>query len=875
MINEDFSQFLDEVESKDKTLSVYIELYRFSILVIQCWESQRIADYQLYISSIKETLPYLFAFNRYNYQHSTLEFLSDISLLGDFYTDLLNSGIMFESMASQPGKHTSCGYVLEIYNKIIKQITPNIDGSGSGWLRNLPRLAFIRQILQNASNANLFSETEKDPLKSKIPNMEQIAKLRWVLENRNLLGIDNAQYFITEREAIHVITGQIIEKRFLECKQIGLKNMKVFVRKIIECKPLGSFEWIRKEMKLKKIVPFLSKRKVTTKTKSPLTKAEKQILLSNLQDDEIPMTSFSMLSPNGVSPYLGSKKSDSGKFILNRYACEISIENEEFDLIVLDFMALVFCKPPSHVYASKLPLEAFCTWLVSTMLTPSLSRSSSVVVCIDRKALDEDFPLKCETHKNRESKSSGKRDFTHLLGKLLDTDLEIVTKFYIPPYSWMSRDRKIRFQLIFKAFQEIFENPMKYPFPDTDFKLYVDGFKNDGYDLRTAILTYIGGSYSTACSEFSVFLPEADQSIFYIIKKLPYDKCLIKYRDNDILMASIFQCQEICNRPNQKIILQNIDSNKTCYDVNQICESISNDETLSELKLPVQSLILSFLIIGNNDYSGKVWGLSCDLAFRSLQKMKGDLACVVNNESLASSSILPEHLFTIFSSKCKYSLSYPFFQKFVKLLYIEKNASLFKGMVQLPLPKNIRTWKKVDLITAFSILDIPTVGENDKDLLVPELKVKITSHLNVNPSEKSKLDSFISDGISPLDIEYACVQKTIWLNKNPRDWCPSLLQIKNMYGRCVLTGLLFSCPEYFPPKIDLTKFGYILQNGNISFDLSPSLTKEKSQRTVYASVLKLLGQTSEIRENRKRNNNPNLQKAKRQKQVGSKTLMIE
>ena len=123
---------------------------------------------------------------------------------------------------------------MEIYNKIIKQITPNIDGSGSGWLRNLPRLAFIRQILQNASNANLFSETEKDPLKYKIANMEQIAKLRWVLEKRNILGIDNAQYSITEREATHVVTGQKIEQRFLECKQIGSKNMQEFVQKIIE-----------------------------------------------------------------------------------------------------------------------------------------------------------------------------------------------------------------------------------------------------------------------------------------------------------------------------------------------------------------------------------------------------------------------------------------------------------------------------------------------------------------------------------------------------------------------------------------------------------------------------------------------------------------
>ena len=186
-----------------------------------------------------------------------------------------------------------------------------------------------------------------------------------------------------------------------------------------------------------------------------------------------------MLSPNnGISLYLGSKKSESGKFILSRYAHEITMENQEFDLILVDFMALIFRKPPSYIYTAKLPLEAFCFWLVSAMLTPYLLCSPAVVICIDRKALNDDFPLKCETHKSREFKAPGSQDFTKLLSHLLDTDLEIVSDYYIPPYSWMSTDRNIRYQLIFRAFEEIFQNPHKYSFPNQEFKLYVDGFSN-------------------------------------------------------------------------------------------------------------------------------------------------------------------------------------------------------------------------------------------------------------------------------------------------------------------------------------------------------------------------------------------------------------
>jgi hypothetical protein len=206
--------FLDKVSSIDKSMAVYVELYKFSVLVIQCWESQRIPNFDMYIYSIKETLPYLFAFNRYNYQQSALEFLADISLLGEYYTDLLRSGIMFESLSCQPGKQVSCGYILEIYNKIIKQITPNIDCTGNAWLRNLPRLAFIRQILLNAVKAKLFSESEKDPIAAKLTSVEHISKLRWVLEIRNIFDIDNIAYSITPRDAIHIFNGHKIKERF-------------------------------------------------------------------------------------------------------------------------------------------------------------------------------------------------------------------------------------------------------------------------------------------------------------------------------------------------------------------------------------------------------------------------------------------------------------------------------------------------------------------------------------------------------------------------------------------------------------------------------------------------------------------------------------
>ena len=107
----------------------------------------------------------------------------------------------------------------------------------------------------------------------------------------------------------------------------------------------------------------------------------KQTLLSNYSDDAIPKSSYAMLSSdNGNTPYMCSNKSDSGKFILNNYAQPLIFESMRFDLVVVDFMALIFSQPPSHVYSSTLPLELFCSWLISAFICPYIDNYISMGV---------------------------------------------------------------------------------------------------------------------------------------------------------------------------------------------------------------------------------------------------------------------------------------------------------------------------------------------------------------------------------------------------------------------------------------------------------------------------------------------------------------
>ena len=392
----------------------------------------------------------------------------------------------------------------------------------------------------NASKAKLFSDSEKDPIAAKVTDIELISKLRWVLESRNIFEIDFGRDLIEPRDAIHLFNGQNIDLNFIQCKNIGKRALDRLVSKFIKSKPPGSIDFLRKELNLKKIVPIQSKRKYIPKVKAPLSKTEKQTLLNNYSNEEVPKTSFSMLSPNNNNtPYLGSKKSDSGKFILDKYGEEIRVDNLKFDLIVVDFMPLIFSQPPSQIYTAVSPLEAFCNWLVSTFLTPYLQNSSRVVICIDRKDLEDKYAIKSETHRVRKNKGDGTSDFVKLLNVLLNQNVNIVSETYIPPFSWISRNREIRFELIFKAFDEVFKYPEKYFFTDLNFQLIVDGFYDCGKYLHSMILNCHDGCFAVTSSEFTVLLPEADQSIFYILKQYEFTNCLIKFKDNDILLSAI------------------------------------------------------------------------------------------------------------------------------------------------------------------------------------------------------------------------------------------------------------------------------------------------------------------------------------------------
>ena len=192
----------------------------------------------------------------------------------------------------------------------------------------------------------------------------------------------------------------------------------------------------------------------------------------------------------------------------------------------------------------------------------------------------------------------------------------------------------------------------------------------------------------------------------------------------------------------------------------------------------------------------------------------------------------------------------PSFKEFIKLIYIEKKLNLFKGVLQSPLPKNIQTWKKSELTAAFDLIEISKTEEGGKLMTVPKMKAKLLNHLELNLLDKQRLETYTSQGKKPSELDYSYIRKIIWLNKNPKDWCPSEYQIHNMFGRCVLTILLFSTPACFPSEEDLSNFGYIVEN-EIALNLAPSQAKEKNVAILLSSICKKLSRTGHNENKRK------------------------
>ena len=808
-ISESLEPFLDQIQVLDKTLSMYIDFWRGTLMVLEGWEAQRIKNASMYLHSVKSFLPYFFAFGRRNYQESSVEFLMDNELLSEYFQDLVSSGIYFDSFSSENGLATSVGYQLELFNKFIKQLSNNLDSTGTAWQRALPLISYTRTVLTNAGKLDLFSDHKETAL-SKQPSLVHINKFRYLFLLRNVFKADLDNFSITARDAMHIRNCKPVALDFVNSIEKGNNFLTNFVELVIEHKPKGSFDTLRQKLSLPKIVPFPQVKKTVSAAQKKLSEIEKNLLLQSSEEEAIPLSSNAMLSAdNGVSLLIDAGKSDSGKFLLAEYPAQVKVSDIEFDIIAVDFMPLVFSTPPTSIYKSDKPLEEYCLWLVSTFFSKHLEQSPRLILAIDRVKIQNEFPIKADAHKKR-LQASDESAFLDLACFLLDvdnSDLNLVSESHVPPHSWVTKNRNLRFELIYKSFCEILANPSKYNWGSRSFfEVYIDGVMGNEIQENTTILSFSEGLFSVSSTDFPVKLPEADQSIFCILKQLEFKTCLIKFRDNDLLLAAILNFNDMCGYGGKRMVLQYSNVHDLGNDIGMMCLKIESDHRLSHLELPVNSLIYALLCIGKNDYSGKISGMSTQIAFDALALMKEDLACPILDED----NFLEKEFPHILSSRCIFALSFEAYKSFVKLLYIVKNPSLFPSIQGIKIPTAVSSWKVNLIDKAHSVM--PQLQLEDGKSTLSEKKANLKAFFESNTYAESALVENIkrhaADSVDMVSLN--SVQRTVFLKKpEAKDWCPSPFQIENMYGRALIACLVFSIPESLPSKTELVNFGYV------------------------------------------------------------------
>ena len=834
LLSENLDSFLQEIKNKDKVQSVWIDILNAGNLCLMAWEAQRVENHAMFMFAFKKFLPFFFAFNNIHYQHSSVEFLRDLVCISDFHTDLLNSGVMFGKLSNIEGTSVSVGYLLELFNKTIKQLTHGLDASGEAWLRTLPKIPLIKGIFSNASNLELITDSESSPVK-KLPNLTHILMFRYVFEKRNLLQIDRDNFSIKDRPCVNPRTGNLLSIEFVDCFSIGQARLKELVKLVLDGGLMGRLENERKQLGFSKVVAC---KKITPKRvmeDKKLSKNEKSLLVSNIAEMDLPMSSLSMVSPSkGASPYLDGAKSDAAKFLRLKYPCEIEASTFQYSHIFVDLMPSFFSNPPGSIYASQTPFKDFCHWYALTHIAPNFSLANCVVLCVDRKSLQKNFPIKSQTHGKRKGKFGSGLSLIKQLAFLLGTDIKLITSTYIPPHKQITDDRELRFQLIFKVMEELMTSPLEY-FPQGDFQLIIDGVLSNGDDPHCMIVSCKNGNIERTKSAFTINQPEADQSIFSILRELPVTNALVRFMDTDILLTAVLAYDQLC-RNDQRIDLQYLNQPNEVLDITLLRTKIAEDDALAHLNIPVQSSILGLLAMGKNDYTGKLYGISsCDLAYRALSEIESDLACPVNETSLNLQLLHQNHFDALVESGIKFTISRPMFSQFIKIIYILKNTIIFEADVSMALPKSVQKWKKPLLIKMIEKLSLKVDRPpGKKTITVDIMKMAIQKHFRENPAIRNDiLDKGKTDGIPLCNFDYGRTAAMVWQNKiNSRDWCPTEHQLLNLYGRIVLASIVFSVAKKLPDLQSLLHFVYLpnLENESVSFNLKTGATHKTAEK---------------------------------------------
>src|SRR5277367_929859 len=239
-----FDQWRKDTAKGNKIFKLWGELF-FDSMVTSCasWDSQRVGNWALYMSSIKAGSGFLelfYSWNRHYYAESVTEFLRDVSCLSSYHQSLLDKGIAFCNRTGTALNQVSVGYALEMAHKDLKSSTKRLDVDGLAWHRVHSVMPFLLKAKGLVNNIFGIGESLREHEKH-IPDPKSISELRRVIQ-KGVLNIDGERQSFSEikEDFTRWCDDQPLQDQFLSSKSLGLDRVVQVSRGIIEGGVKGS-----------------------------------------------------------------------------------------------------------------------------------------------------------------------------------------------------------------------------------------------------------------------------------------------------------------------------------------------------------------------------------------------------------------------------------------------------------------------------------------------------------------------------------------------------------------------------------------------------------------------------------------------------------
>ena len=139
------------------------------------------------------------------------------------------------------------GDLLELYNKVVKQLTFNLTGTGVAWVETCTKIPLVRSLLIHAGNLGLFGTMETSP-ESKMPNLKHISLFRYLFERLNFFGIDLDNGSVQVRDCLDLRSNTAVSSDFANLSEIGLTRVEHLVDVAFARGESGHLRPLRKEL---------------------------------------------------------------------------------------------------------------------------------------------------------------------------------------------------------------------------------------------------------------------------------------------------------------------------------------------------------------------------------------------------------------------------------------------------------------------------------------------------------------------------------------------------------------------------------------------------------------------------------------------------